>query len=108
MEECGRPFLLIPDKTIYIDYVQFTNEQKDVTERNLRYGVVVAIRQGAEVYVRRLDMINAYNIRTVFSSLDLEIRRSRGCGNSSGGMIKWLNKIFKICCIINLFYQYSK
>lgn len=85
-------FLLIPDKTIYIDYVQFTNEQKDVTERNLRYGVVVAIRQGAEVYVRRLDMINAYNIRTVFSSLDLEIRRSRGCGNSSGGMIKWLNK----------------
>lgn len=88
----GDLFVLIPDKTVYIDYVQFTNELKDVTEKNLRYGIVTAIRQGPKVYVHRLDMINAYNIRTVFSSLDLEIRGSRGYGNSSGGMIRWLNK----------------
>lgn len=91
-EKAGDLVSRLPDKTVYIDYVQFTDGLKDVTEKDLRYGVVVAFRQGQQVYVQRLDAINAYNVRMMFSSLEIKTRRKREYGETPGILDKWVNK----------------
>lgn len=91
-KNAGELAMLIPDKTVYIDYVQFTDSLRDVTEKDLRYGMVIAFRQGRQVYVKRLDMINAYNIRRVFGSLDIKIRESRQHGVEPGRIDRWISR----------------